>query len=188
LGVLGLTITQNKNNTVSKQENRVLTICLCGLFAALSFLLSFAGVRLPLPGSGGYFHFGNVPVVCAAVIFGKKHAAVCGAVGMALFDILGGWLLWAPFTFAIRLIAGLLSGTVAQMRAGRNYLLNQAACLCGGAVIVVGYYFTEVVIYGNWLSPFASIPGNLMQIASMVVIGVPLAMGLHKGLSFVKRK
>ena len=35
---------------------------------------------------------------------------------------------------------------------------------------VVGYYIAEGIIYGNWLAPAASIPGNLVQIGVAAVI------------------
>ena len=35
---------------------------------------------------------------------------------------------------------------------------------------VVGYYIAEGFIYGNWVAPVTSIPGNLVQIGVAAVI------------------
>ena len=35
---------------------------------------------------------------------------------------------------------------------------------------IVGYYFAEVIIYGNWVAPFTSIPGNIIQVFVAAVI------------------
>jgi uncharacterized membrane protein len=37
---------------------------------------------------------------------------------------------------------------------------------------VAGYYFAEVILYGNWIAPIGSIPGNIIQVgvAGIVVL------------------
>ena len=35
---------------------------------------------------------------------------------------------------------------------------------------IVGYYFAEVILYGNWITPFGSIPGNILQVVTAAVI------------------
>ncbi len=41
-------------------------------------------------------------------------------------------------------------------------------------------YFAEVILYGNWLQPIGSIPGNIMQVVVAGIIVVPLAGRLKK--------
>jgi uncharacterized membrane protein len=52
--------------------------------------------------------------------------------------------------------------------------------LLSGIWMVAGYYFTEVILYGNWISPVTSIPGNIIQIVVGSVIGIPVALVLKK--------
>jgi uncharacterized membrane protein len=152
------------------------------MLTALTFALSFVNIRLPLPGNGGLIHLGNIPVVAAAVVLGKKYSAAAGALGMALFDLVGGWLLWAPFTFVIRLAAGFVIGLFAQKKQGKSFVWNLAGVTLGGAIIIVGYYFTEWILYGNALAPLSSVAGNALQVFSMVVAGIPLAMTLQRAV------
>ena len=35
---------------------------------------------------------------------------------------------------------------------------------------IVGYYIAEIIIYGNWVAPVASIPGNVVQIVVAAVV------------------
>ena len=35
---------------------------------------------------------------------------------------------------------------------------------------IVGYYFAEVILYGNWVAPLGSIPGNILQVGVAGVI------------------
>jgi uncharacterized membrane protein len=150
------------------------------MLIALTFAFTFINIKLPITGSGGLIHLGNIPLVVAAIVFSRRHAAVAGAFGMSLFDVAGGWLAWAPFTFVIRAAMGFLIGLIAQARGGKNIALNVAAVLAGGAVMLVGYYFTEVILYGNFVTPFLSVPGNALQVASAVLIGIPVAAALKK--------
>ena len=53
---------------------------------------------------------------------------------------------------------------------GRRPRGVKLALIAACAIKIVGYYFAEVVIYGNWVVPFTSIPGNLIQIGVAAVI------------------
>jgi uncharacterized membrane protein len=45
---------------------------------------------------------------------------------------------------------------------------------------VVGYYIAEGVIYGNWIAPMASIPGNIVQVGVAAIIVLPFAGRIRK--------
>ena len=47
---------------------------------------------------------------------------------------------------------------------------------------IVGYYIAEALIYGNWVQPVLSIPGNLIQIGVAAVIVLPVVTVLKKAL------
>jgi uncharacterized membrane protein len=137
-------------------------------------------IRLPIAANGGLVHFGNVPLIAGALAFGRKKGAVSGAVGMALFDIVSGWALWAPFTFAVRGAMGYAIGAISEARQGKSIVFNNLGIMAGGAVMIAGYYLTEVLLYGSWVSPAASIPGNLVQLGVGAVIGLPLSAVIQK--------
>ena len=72
------------------------------LFIALTYVFTaFVNIRLPIAANGGLIHLGNVPLFIAAILYGRMVGAIAGGVGMALFDLLSGWTLWAPFTLVI---------------------------------------------------------------------------------------
>ena len=88
----------NMTNTRSKTYELVI----CSIFIALTYVATWLiNIRLPLSGSGGLIHLGNVPLLVAAMLYGRKTGAVAGAFGMGLFDLFSGWTAWAPFTFVI---------------------------------------------------------------------------------------
>ena len=150
------------------------------LFIALTLVATFINIRLPLMGNGGLIHLGNVPLFIAAFVYGKKTGAIAGAFGMGLFDLLSGYALWAPFTFIIVGAMGFLAGLISEKVPGKRVLVNTLAVAAALIIKIVGYYFAEVIIYGNWILPFGSIPGNVMQVVIAGIIVVPLVARIKK--------
>jgi uncharacterized membrane protein len=156
-------------------------IVINALFIALTLVATmFINIRLPIMGNGGLIHLGNVPLFIAAFVYGKKTGALAGAFGMGLFDILSGWALWAPFTFIIVGAMGFVAGLISEKVPGKRIFVNTLAVATAVIIKVVGYYFTEVLLYGNWIQPFGSIPGNIMQVVIAGIIVVPLVSRLKK--------
>ena len=165
-------------NTASRSTTKELVIT--GLSIALVFVATcFINIRLPI-GQGGLIHLGNVPLFLVAIIFGKKIGAAAGAVGMGLFDLMGGWTPWAPATF---IIVGLMGYTVGWIAEHKNDMMGYIlAIVAACAIKIVGYYIAEVLIYGNWIQPVMSIPGNLIQIGVAAVVVLPIVGVLKKAL------
>jgi len=161
--------TQTTVNTAAAAHSRTRELVIDAMFIALTYIFTaFVNIRLPIAANGGLIHLGNVPLFLCAILFGKRTGALAGAFGMGLFDLLSGWYLWSPFTFVIVGIMGWTVGAVTENRRGLKWdaLAIAAACV----IKVVGYYIAEVIIYGNWVAPVTSIPGNLVQIGVAAVI------------------
>lgn len=159
------------SKTVNKIDVKGLTIC--AMCIALTYVATaFINIRLPIQANGGLVHLGNVPLFVAAVIFGKKTGCVAGAVGMGLFDLLSGWVMWAPFTFVIVGLMGLVVGFITENRKGFGWCV--LAFVAALAIKLAGYYIAEGIIYGNWIAPATSIPGNIVQIVCGAVIALPI--------------
>lgn len=173
----------NHSTTVSMGSSKVREITMCGLLTALVFIATrFINIRLPISINGGLIHLGNVALFMSAIVFGKKKGAVAGAFGMGLFDVLSGWMAWAPYTFAIRGVMGYIIGSFAHAkgRKGKNIIWNTIGIVISGIWMIAGYYAAEGLIYGNWIQPSTSIPGNVVQIVVGAVIGIPVAAALIK--------
>lgn len=151
------------------EESKVKFLTITAIAIALVYVFTaFINVRLPIAAAGGLIHLGNVALFIFAIIFGKKTGAVAGGIGMGLFDLLSGWGVWAPFTLLIVGLMGFEVGLITEKKQG--YVWNIIAIVLAGVIKVVGYYIAEVIIYGNWAAPVASIPGNLVQIGVAAVI------------------
>lgn len=157
------------------KKGRIYFITITAIFIALTYVFTaFINVRLPIAANGGLIHLGNVPLFIGAIIFGRKTGAIAGGVGMALFDLLSGWTLWAPFTFVIVSLMGWVVGKMTEKESHQRYLWYVLAIVVACLVKAGGYYVAEGIIYGNWIAPISSIPGNLVQIcvAAIIVLAV----------------
>ena len=136
---------------------------------ALTYVFTaFVNVRLPIAANGGLIHLGNVALFILAMLFGKKTGMIAGGIGMGLFDLLSGWTLWAPFTLIIVGIMGYAVGAICEKHPQYQWKFAAMAVAC--VIKIVGYYIAEGIIYGNWVAPAASIPGNLVQIGVAAVV------------------
>jgi uncharacterized membrane protein len=162
-------------------KNKSKTLVINALFVALTLVATmFINLKLPIMGNGGLIHLGNVPLFIAAFVFGRKTGAIAGAFGMGLFDLISGWTVWAPFTFIIVGAMGYAAGLISEKVPGKRVIVNTIAVAAALIIKIVGYYFAEVVLYGNWIQPFGSIPGNILQVVIAGIIVVPLVARIKK--------
>lgn len=172
------TAAARSRSSMSVKELAITAICIVLVYV----FTAVVNVKLPIAAAGGLIHLGNVPLFVAAILFGKRTGMIAGGIGMGLFDLLSGWTLWAPFTLVTVGIMGLVVGLVTEKKKSfpRYILAMVLACI----IKIVGYYIAEGIIYGNWVAPAASIPGNLVQIGVAAVITLiviePLRLAAEK--------
>ncbi len=166
---------------MKKTNLRELT--LNGILIALVFIATyFIQIRLPISANGGLIHAGNIALFTIAIIFGKKHGAIAGAFGMGLFDIMSGWFIWAPGTFIVRGVMGYIIGFYFEKRRQNvSYALVALLAIITSTIwMLAGYYSVEGLLYGNWIAPIGSIPGNMTQIVIGWVVALPLSLSLRQ--------
>lgn len=111
---------------------------------------------------------GNVPFFLAAIFFDKRVGMTAGALGMGLFDLTSGWVLWSPMTVISALIMGYILNKMNYKKHTLKSLITSFILVA--LVKVVVYYIGEIFILSSLVAPLASIPGNLIQIAVSSVI------------------
>ena len=167
--------------TTATPRSKTAEIVICGLFIALTFVATmFINIRLPIIGNGGLIHLGNVPLFLAAVLFGRRTGAISGGIGMALFDLFSGWTAWAPFTLVIVGAMGWTAGLIYEKMNTKPAVKYTIAVVAACLIKITGYYFAEVILYHNWIVPFGSIPGNIIQVLIAGIIVLPIAQRLKK--------
>ena len=176
---------QNMEHTqsYSKTSKKTLDLIMTSMLVALVFLSTFfLNIKLPISVNGGLVHLGTGMLFIASILFGPKKGALAGAIGMGLFDLVGGWLLWAPITIVARGLQGFIVGKISWSngRKGSSLALNVTATIVSIPFMIAVYYFGEVILYGNWIVPLTSIPGDLLQNALGMIIAIPVCVALKK--------
>lgn len=150
----------------------------CGVMAAATFI--FTNINFTVIGTKGTLvHLGAAMAVVVAFILPPIYGALSVALGMAVFDILSPWVIWAPFTFVIRFLQVFLLGYF--INKANNKSINTILGFVIAAVIDVGgYYLAGVVIYGNWITAFEIVPTEIILNLAGIALGLPAAMLLKK--------
>ncbi len=167
----------NGNNEVSKKRGggngNIRLVAVCAVFTALTCVFTMF-IQVPTGPVGGMVHIGNVPLFIAAAFFGKRTGAFVGGVGMALSDLLSGWVPWAPITL---ITVGCMGFVYALIINGKPTAPRLAAAYAAVlAVKIAGYYIGESVMYGSLVAPLVSVPGNVVQVTVGALAASPVIM------------
>lgn len=137
---------------------------------ALSILLtSFVFIPLPL---GGFLNFTDVFIVLYSMFFGPWIGGAVGALSGLMVDVILGYGFYAPFTFFIKLIEGIVVGFLfLKLPKKIRYL----APFIGGIVMAVLYVIPDFILLSNWLSALTNLAFNLLQ----GIIGAALGLAIY---------
>ena len=148
--------------------NKTKVMVRTAIFIAIVFVATNIRIHIPFfMAQGGLVHIGTLVTFVIAVKYGKKYGALAGGIGMALFDLLSEWAVWAPGTFVARILSGYVFGWISESKEGqgKNMTKNILALIAGGGIIVFVYLMFEAFYLGYGLQvAVLSIPGNLLQL------------------------
>ena len=160
--------------TSGTKTNRLVKAALmtCLILVATMFF------KIPIPFANGYVHLGDAMIFLSVMMLGTKSGAATAAIGSAMGDVLGGFAIWAPWTFVIKgvmaTILGMFILTAINKEKSRRALKPAAARVIGmllaGAFMTLGYYIAEGIIYGNWVVALLGVPWNVGQFITGMVI------------------
>lgn len=151
-------------------------LVLTALLAAVVTVTTMV-VNIPLPRVQGYVNVGDTVVLVAGLLFGPAVGALAGAIGSSAADLLLGYALWAPWTFVIKGVEGFLAGWLLRR-------FKKAAPSAGAAALAMvgGYFLVSCLLYGVGAA-LASLPGDLIQGSSSVLLSLVLFHPLRKQLT-----
>ena len=132
--------------------------------------------HVPIPGTGGYVHFGDALIYLAACLLPTPYAVGAAVVGAGLADLLTAPM-WIPATVLIKALVVLLFTSRKEKFLCRR---NGVAVIAAGVINVVGYYLAEALLFGGWAAFFASVTGNLIQSVGSAAIFLALGAALDR--------
>ena len=161
---------------------------MAAMLAALTFVAT-AVIKIPTP-TTGYVHIGDCFVLLSGFVLGPVAGGLSAGLGSMLADLLGGYVVWAPGTFLIKFATAMIAAVIYRLldkvsnKEGHHAFVKAvAAGAVGEAVMIIGYFFYNVVILtvvntgaesvalsAAFMQSFAEIPFNVTQGVTGVVL------------------
>ena len=139
------------------------------MMAAIIFVCTYT-FKVPIALTGGYTHLGDCAIFVGVLILGRKDGTVAAAVGAALSDLLGGFLIWVIPTFVIKGIMAFVMGTVVEKLLPEKKWNWLAGAILGGLLQIVGYQLVKFFM----ISPAAAL-STITTITTQTVAGIVIA-------------
>jgi len=165
---------ENKASTGKLSKALALSAVMSALVAVATFI-----IQIPIPATGGYLNFGDIMIFICALTFGPIVGGLAGGIGSFLSDVAGGYATFAPFTFAIKGIEGLIAGAISNRKQAWRDII---AVVFAGAEMITGYFLAEFFALSEGWGALGEVPGNILQITAGAIFGIPIAIVLRKRL------
>lgn len=161
------------------KDKTIRKLVFAALFAALSCVATMV-IRIPTP-IGGYIHAGDAVVLLSAFLLGPWWGAAAAGLGSGLADLIAGYGLYVPGTFAIKFIVALLAGFLLGCKFVKSPLASAIiAGVIGEIIMVLGYLAYEALVLGYGAAAVGGVPMNCIQGAFGVIAGAALYVALSK--------
>lgn len=147
------------------EKLKVKDIVLTGLMAAITFVAAMV-IHIP-NGINGFIHPGDVVVLLAPILIGKKKGIFAAAFGMMLVDLIG-YPIYAPFTFVIKGVMAWISYTIYIKR---DTIGNKVIAFSTAAIFMVVSYFLTGTIITYFINKEADSIGKALIAGSTSILG-----------------
>ncbi len=149
-------------------QSKVLRLVLLAMFTA-AIAVATAYVSIPT-GMGGYIHIGDGIIFMGAMLLGPAGAIAAG-VGSALADILCAYAVFAPGSFVVKAVMGVIVGIFYRRKDGiASAIINIVLFIVAEMVMIIGYFGYECILW-DFNAALAEIPANAVQACAGIIIG-----------------
>lgn len=150
------------------------TIPLIAIMTAVTTVVTMF-VKIPTP-TRGYLNLSDAMIFFASYAFGPWIGGIVGGLGPALGDLINGYPQWAIFTFVIDGVQAVIVGAAVRRLKAFDVVLWSVVA---GAWKVFGYFIAGGILSG-WGPALGEAPGNAVQAAVGLVIGLALFAAVRK--------
>lgn len=168
-----------------KSDNTVRNMVMTAMMMCMVIVMTMI-IRVPIPATQGYIHLGDCMIFFSVLLLGWKWGAVAAGVGSAMADIFAGYAYYAPVTLVVKGLMAVVMGLCVEYAIKHGFkgvkmiVMEVLGMAVAGLFMVAGYYVAEGVMYGNFVTPLASIPMNCLQFVVGVILATTLAYALGK--------
>lgn len=134
-------------------------------------------IRVPSP-TGGYVNPGDALVLLCGWLLGPWYGGAAGGLGTMLADLLAGYAHYAPGSLLIKGLEAVAAGLLFRSL-GRGLRAQVVSGFIGGIIMTAGYFGYTALLLGRGLGAAASVPGNLVQAALGLVLGILIERALR---------
>ncbi|MDC7238159.1 MAG: ECF transporter S component [Sphaerochaetaceae bacterium] len=169
-----------------RKSNSALRTSLIAVLTAVVVVFTIL-VKIPTP-TKGYLNLCDLAICFIAFTFSPLTALIAGGLGTAIADIISGYPQWAPISFVVHGLEGLVVALIVK-RSSQDIsnlvkvstikvILAMVACV----IIVAGGYFVLSAIFMSlgFAAAAAGIPGNIGQSGIGVIAGYALSRAVIK--------
>lgn len=114
-------------------------------------------IAIPI-GQFGYINISDGIILIGMYFLKDKYFALGAGISMMFVDLALGYGQYALASFIIKTLVGLWAYYILAFNKN-HYLL-----LIGLMIVPVGYYFTDVLLYQNLVTPLTGLPLNTLQV------------------------
>ena len=138
------------------------------IFIALTAFFTMV-IKIPVSPAMGYVNLGDFIILLSTVAFGPVIGMISAAFGSSLADLLLGY---APFTFVVKGLMALVMGLfLKKVNNQKTSTVLTAGIICE-LVMVVGYYFTSEILYGNKTAIATILPNSVQAAVNFVIFAL----------------
>ena len=155
-------------------RNKILVMS--AMFIGL-IVLVILNISIP-NGIGGVIHFGDSLLFIGATMLPKPYSLFVAALGPGIFNLVSplGLVMWFPFTIVIKPIMALCFTNKGDTILGP--IRNRIAPFLGAGINTVLYAVGNMILFDNWASGVASLPGLVIQGVGSIAFFFVFALAL----------
>lgn len=161
-------------------------ITLMGLMMALVIVMTLI-IHIPVPATSGYIHLGDCMIFFSVLLLGRNKSTVVAGVGSAMADFFAGYTSYMFITLIVKGLMAFVMGAFIEYAINKGFtgtklsIMNKTGMFLAGLIMCLGYYLGEsIILYGNFITPLAAIPMNIVQFVVGIILASILADMLGK--------
>ncbi len=152
------------------------------VIAVLTAVVVVFTMIVRIPTAKGYLNLCDVAIMFIAFTFGPWSAFIAAGLGTALADLISGYAQWAPISFVVHGLEGLLVALIVMKKGDEPVSIFRkalAAVVCV-ATVSLGYFALSALFISTVSVAAAELPGNIAQSAVGFALGLAVSAAVKR--------